>query len=656
MAKNDFDIDFDFEEEYGFDPKAFLSNEEYDENIDLNEFSDEELGLHQSQEETSGEAEDLDDLGEFDDLDGLTEDGADGYELPEEQEDGELPYAPLEDFPRENEESYEEESYDEEPYDDQEAYDAQTDEVPQEEEFQEEEVDGGAREKPARKPRKPKTPKPKKEFHTPRFLQKFYDLYFAPLTNRSMLEEPQDPNNPRRRRRKSRSQIFKEVYLPAILVGVCMVMVLSFAMGAVANAISQHTANKANQQGQLQESSNAAQMAQQEYQKVLREAEALATQYDYQGAVQVLNGFGGNAGDFPDIATTSAEYAQMESKLVEHKDPSLIPNLSFHVLINDFERAKKNTELSGKYNRNFVTTKEFNGILNNLYNNGYVLVDFDSFIDTQKGVDESDMFFSVPIRLPEGKKPVMLTETLVNYFNYMITDDKNKLEADANGDGFASKLVLQNGEIKAEYVDESGATLVGDYDFVPILETFIKAHPDFVYRGARATLAVTGTEGIFGYRINTSLISTKGNEFHDKEVAGAKEIVQALRDQGYRIASFTYANKNYKEATVAQIQEDQQNWNSQVTSVIGPVDTLVFAQESNISEYPGSAFNVLYSMGYRYFISNGGEPWAEVNSTYIRQNRLMVSGNTMQWHKKPFENLFDCAAILETNLRGSVPD
>ena len=45
MAKNDFDIDFDFNEEYGFDPKAFLGTEEYDKDTDLDAFTDEELGL-----------------------------------------------------------------------------------------------------------------------------------------------------------------------------------------------------------------------------------------------------------------------------------------------------------------------------------------------------------------------------------------------------------------------------------------------------------------------------------------------------------------------------------------------------------------------------------------------------------------------------------
>ena len=37
MAKNDFDIDFDFEEEYGFDPKAVLGEELDDEDLDFSD-------------------------------------------------------------------------------------------------------------------------------------------------------------------------------------------------------------------------------------------------------------------------------------------------------------------------------------------------------------------------------------------------------------------------------------------------------------------------------------------------------------------------------------------------------------------------------------------------------------------------------------------
>ena len=44
MGKNDFDIDLNFEEEDNFDPTVFLGTEEFDEDIDLNAFTDEELG------------------------------------------------------------------------------------------------------------------------------------------------------------------------------------------------------------------------------------------------------------------------------------------------------------------------------------------------------------------------------------------------------------------------------------------------------------------------------------------------------------------------------------------------------------------------------------------------------------------------------------
>ena len=59
MGKNDFDIDFDFEKEYGFDPKTLLGSDANDDTVDLNEFSDEELGLS-SQNPAPGTSEDAD--------------------------------------------------------------------------------------------------------------------------------------------------------------------------------------------------------------------------------------------------------------------------------------------------------------------------------------------------------------------------------------------------------------------------------------------------------------------------------------------------------------------------------------------------------------------------------------------------------------------
>jgi hypothetical protein len=252
----------------------------------------------------------------------------------------------------------------------------------------------------------------------------------------------------------------------------------------------------------------------------------------------------------------------------------------------------------------------------------------------------------------------MITETMVNYFGYMVDGNSDGV-ADAGGDGFAHKLVVDaNGDVKAEYIDMNSQTHVGNFDLVPILEDFIKRHPDFSYRGARATLAVTGHEGIFGWRCNTTYIASVGQAYYDEQVKGAKEVVEALRNKGYRIASYSYKNEDYGQLNANQIQADLSNWNDQITPILGPVDTIVFAKESDIGDYTGPKFNVLYTMGYRYLITDAEQPYAEVNNTYVRQSRLMVTGNSMAWKSAQFTNLalFDPNIVLDMTNRKQVPN
>lgn len=668
MGKNDFDIDFDFEKEYGFDPKAFLGSEEYDENIDLSEFSDEELGLA-SQEKNTAAEDTADDQEDFS-LDGLELDGDfDLEDQPDEDLDDFLNMGrasqdydreePDEDFPEfsddpefsedadpEQEEGNEDMEY---PEDSEQLDSAEFADQPVDEET-------SGQNKPVRK----RTPKERKSVKAPKvavpnIFTKFFDLYFAPVLHKELREAPADPDNPRRRRRKTPGQIFKEVYLPPLIACVCLILVLSFTIGAISNAIEAKRDEDSRKQSQLESSVSAAQLAEQRNQQLLEEAEALATVYDYDGAIEKLDSIG-DLTAYPEIQAKRSEYITTQSQLVEYKDYSMIPNLSFHVLIEDMSRALKDADLGGLYNRNFVTTGEFRKILDQLYNNGYVLVDFNSFTGSSTDLSGNQIFDSVSLWLPAGKKPVMITETMVNYYNYMIDGNDDKI-ADANGDGFASRLVVSNGEIKAEYVSGSGETLVGDYDLVPILEAFIKEHPDFSYRGARATLAVSGSEGIFGYRCISDYIATNSQEYVDSEIAGAKEVVQALRDKGYTLACYTYNNQAYGQLSVQQISADLQLWTQKITPVIGDVDVLVFAKNSNITDYNGQAFRAIYSAGFRYFVAHGSEPYAEVNTSFVRQNRLMVTGENMAWYSDYFtkDSIFDPAAVLDLATRGSVP-
>ena len=97
------------------------------------------------------------------------------------------------------------------------------------------------------------------------------------------------------------------------------------------------------------------------------------------------------------------------------------------------------------------------------------------------------------ILLPEGKIPFVLSQDDVCYYHYM------------DGDGYASKLVVdENGKIRNEYIEDDGSVSVGDYDMVPLIDRFVEEHPDFSYRGAKGIVALTGYNGILGYRTDQS--------------------------------------------------------------------------------------------------------------------------------------------------------
>ncbi len=702
MAKDDFDIDFDFEKEYGFDPNAVLDSDNEDDQLDFSQL-EKEFGIDLTQE--PGEEEDFGDF-DFSAL-GLDDEPAEEAEVPEaeseeldfeddfgfeeepeEDEDfgdafeDEFEDEPLEeeeedlaaDFTRRadffseqepayapqnpaevplTEESADEAEYEEEPAFDEEVPDPEDEEMDPEDDDVEDDMEE-EKERPSRrrKPSKPRTPREPIKLTVPPVLLKLYALYFPP---KDAFEPKADPNNPRRRRRKSKLQIFKEAYLPAILACLSLVLVLSFIVGAIGHAFDRKEQNdKIKQQESLAASESLVQ-AEQEAQELLDEAKRLAAGYDYEGAITLLDNYTGEATE--EITKLKSDYVTAKSKLVEYKDPTLLPNLSFHVLIADMSRALADTDnLSGQYNRNFVTIDEFSKILEQLYKNNYVLVDFDSFVGRATGLDGNDSFSAMSIYLPEGKKPFMLTETMVNYYDYM-TDGDGDGVPDAKGDGFACRLVLSNGEIKAEYVDANGVTQVGDYDLVPILESFIKDHPDFVYQGARATLAVSGKEGVFGYRINTSVVSNKGNDYYQEQVAGATEIVAALKERGYNIACYTFEDVAYAGKSATQIKADMENWVSQITPVVGEVDTLVFAKTSDIQDYGGTVFDMLYDYGFRIFVKNADSAYTEVNTTYVRQSRLMVTGNSLAWKSSQFSSLFDANMVLNLTARGgSVPN
>ena len=462
-----------------------------------------------------------------------------------------------------------------------------------------------------------------------------------------VVEMPQEeaPQPPVRRRKLSRERIIKEVYLPPAILALTLILLVTFIGTAIGRSIR---INK-EQQAAIQASQEAASNAlAKEAQELVARADILAQGYDYDAAIAVLDSFSADKTQSQPILDAYNAYTQAKSQLKPIDSPSSIPNLSFHCLIADPSRAFSDKDFGKSYNQNYVTIDEFSKILEQLYANNYVLVDFDSFIVETVGADGKTTYSTQAIYLPEGKKPIMLTETLVNYETFSIDSDGD-WEADKGGDGFASKLVVKDGKIVNEYVDAQGNVLYGAYDLVPILEEFIAKHPDFCYQGARATLAVSGEDGVFGYRIMHSAKTKKGEDYYNEQVAGAKAIAQALRDAGYTIACYTYANVSYGTLSATKIDVDLENWKKEVTPVLGEVPILVYAKASDISadgNYEGGKYNVLRKYGFSYFVSSANVPYAEVTVNYVRQSRIMVTGQQMTTKADIFAGYFDAKAVL----------
>jgi hypothetical protein len=166
-----------------------------------------------------------------------------------------------------------------------------------------------------------------------------------------------------------------------------------------------------------------------------------------------------------------------------------VTHVFYHILIKDTSKAFDGDYKEADYNQVMTTIDEFNKITQTMYDKGYVMV---SIKDMAKA-DENGNITAGEILLPPGKTPFVLSQDDVCYYHYM------------DGDGFATKLVVdEEGKIRNEYVEDDGSVSVGDYDMVPLIDRFVEQHPDFSYRGAKGIVALTGYNGILGYRTDES--------------------------------------------------------------------------------------------------------------------------------------------------------
>lgn len=284
--------------------------------------------------------------------------------------------------------------------------------------------------------------------------------------------------------------------------------------------------------------------------KVLTTAKTRATQYDYDGAISLLqndNAYVRNV-HFQEAAE---KYQKKKDKCVAWS-PEQVTHIFYHSLIVDTSKAFDGDYKQDGYNQVMTTMEEFNKITQIMYDEGYVMVNLYDLA----GLDENGNMKAKEIYLPKGKTPFVLSQDDVCYYHSQ------------DGDGIATKLVVdEDGKVRNEYVQDDGSTVVGDYDVVPLIDRFVEEHPDFAYHGHKGIVALTGYNGILGYRTDISY-QTRPDDLNDDkkawlnahpdfdletERAGAKEVADAMKAEGWTFASHTWGHKNMSTVSMEQV-------------------------------------------------------------------------------------------------------
>ncbi len=306
-----------------------------------------------------------------------------------------------------------------------------------------------------------------------------------------------------------------------------------------------------------------------------------------------------------------------EKNLVEYDGK--VSHVFFHPIISDPQKAYTDNQQQAKGNYDWmVTVNEFNKAIEKLHENNYILIDPHDAYDL-----ESTPVKRKKLKLPKGKKPLIMSMDDMNYYEYM------------QGNGYTERLTLnKDNETVAEKKNDQGKMEQSKTnDAVPLLNDYVKKHPDFSYKGQKAVVGLTGYEGVLGYRTNDL-----ENPNYEQRKKQAKKVADSMKRDGWTFASHSYGHINFEDSSDEQIIEDTKRWKKEVEPIVGKTDLFIFphgAQDRNSTSYN----YMIDEAGFKYMAGVGPDNFTSLSNKDIYQDRVAIDGLNLHQFKyklKPF--------------------
>lgn len=462
------------------------------------------------------------------------------------------------------------------------------------------------------------------------------------------------------RRRRKQVKILKLILLAIAVIAVIGLIV--FAISAIGKAIGggkNKGSKPVSQEIKVEDTTK----------MIKEEAAYLAATYDYDAAIaqlQTIKNYEKNE----EVQALIQEYETTKASCVPVNIDE-VTHIFYHSLVVDANRAFANQENDPQAvgNNQWMTTiSEFEKITQQMYDRGYVMVSIHDLINETTDANGNTVYEPAKIMLPPGKKAFVLSlDDLCYYHAYQ-------------GYGYASKLIVnEEGKVVNEYIDADGNTLVGLYDVVPLMDKFVEEHPDASYRGAKGIIALTGYNGILGYRTDETYDLNNPNcDIHqqawinnhpgfnlEEEKAGAKKVADAMKANGWEFASHTWGHLRVGQRSLESLKADNERFKKNVIPLVGEIDTIIFAHGEDFQgrgdyDQSNAKFRYFFNDGYRVFCnvdSNEYTTWFGTN--YLRQGRRNLDGyriyNNAIGRQDNVSDLFDAKEVLDP-LRPPVPD
>ena len=311
------------------------------------------------------------------------------------------------------------------------------------------------------------------------------------------------------------------------------------------------------------------------------------------------------------------EREEQQDGLVLWTEP--VQHIFFHSLIlypeHLFRRVQDNDLLIKLYKDNFVTHREFERILPQLFERGYVLYCISEVFSRDN--DAGAEMRQNEIWLPEGKKPLIISIDDPSY-HY--------------GSGFANRIILdENGILATEVITPAGQTIVTyDGDVSLVIDNFVQKNPEFSFRGARGIIATTGYLGFMGYKLDTEDSREK-----------AKAVANKYKENGWLFANHSYYHRRHwflgDGGCAERITYDTKKWKEVIEPIVGETNLYV-APFGYLLE--GAAFEVILANGYDIYFDVVLQQRIFVHERFALMGRVQIDGLGMRFNRTVLDALF----------------